>query len=439
MDHKDKWTFFVTNKFSLFRQQFSKITKSAIRIEPINVKFDKMLFAASVIPSHEPMIEKSTFQGLISSTAVIVFLFFYQIRYLILIMNDPSFEINHYFVDFLYLIGSARNGMYFGFWSAIIYSIINRVIMLSYTVAGKVNPFTDWTKESKSINNNRVGRIIDPGILRLERQLLILFEFTKWSSISIILIFTVFQGLLIYLTLVDQIYKGTLLVLPFILWSLCLIPHTFYTTTGVICVYGTAVGGILHSHYKIDHCSEILNQFKSLSTQITNSTSKQLAKDHLYNLIDCVADLLSTIEGHQNVSSLLFHAFALFTTLIAASFSYVALELDMEYVLLKYCLIFASIVVWLLVIVYPLVVADVAAKSDTFYRNLCNQQARCYFLQVQEQVKLKDLIELTGCTHRPIAYNMTRLTPFTYNFHFKFLLNIVTVIFLMINIWNNNK
>lgn len=432
-------TLVYTRKFLQFRQKCGKIAQFAIEIKPAIVKTDQMLFATSVIASSDPKIEKYTSRGLISSLGVIIFLFIYQTRYLVLMAHDPSLKINGYFSDFLYLIGQARNGMYFGFWSTILYSLSNRVIMLRFNLAKNINLFTDWTEESKSIYNWTPNKEIDFGILRLERQLLILFELTKWSSLSLILIFTVFQGLLIYLTLVDQLNKGTLLVFPFIIWSLCLIPHTFYTATGIIFVYGMAISGILYSHYKINLCFNILNRFKSSAFRLSNFKANQSARDHFYDLSCAVADLLSTIDGHRSLFSVLFYAFTLFATLIAASFSYAAIVLELKYFLLKYCLIFASVIVWVLIICYPLKIADVAVKSNRLYKELSSQQARCFYLHVEQRKQLRNLIEYLGSTSRPIAYYMTSLTPFTYNFHFKFLVNIVSVIFLMINIWKNNK
>ena len=423
-----------TDKLLLLIEKFGSVGHLLIQVKPAVVKTYELLFYYSVITSKEPTSRKKYYLGALSALAVILFLSLYQLRYLALMSYEVKAEMNIYLVDFLYLLGKARNGMYFGLWCTIIYSLVNRCIMLWFNLRGELQLFTDWAEESKSIYFWTKGCEIQREHLKFERYLLILFQSIKWVNGYPIILFSIFQGVLIYLTFIDRWNNGILQIIPFILWSFCLIPHTMYTSSGIVIIYGMSLSGVLHSHHKINLCFELLEKFQS----IPKETISLCGDTNLLKLSRMIAQLQWSLEGHRRLSTLLFFSFAFFTTLIAAAFTYVAIVFERKYWILKYCLVIASVSVWVLIYIYPRKVAQVSMKGDELYKKLCSQRARLTQMSIRQKLLMNKLIETTGNIRRPIAYYLSSLTPFTLNFHFKFLLNIFSVIFLMMNIWNNN-
>lgn len=426
-------TLVYSEKLIKLVQKLGKTGHFFIQIKPAIVKFNQLLSFYLITFSEKP---GQKFCGVAPAVGVILFLFFYQIRYLAIMKSKPGDEVSNYLVDFLYLLGKGRNGMYFGFWSAIVYSVVNRCIILWVSLGAKLNVLTAWSKESTSAYFLSPEGEVNEKHVALERHLLILFQSISWFTSLLIFLFSIFQAILIFLTFLDRNNNGTMQFIPFLIWSICLIPHTLYTTSGIIPVFGMAICVVVYSLYKINLSIDRLSEFK-LHVNQNSSVVRRNFSLFLFTL--SIVDFRITTERHRSLLSVLLFAFFLFTTLIAASFSYAAIVIDWKHLMVKCSLVVASFNVWLIVIGYPVLIAKVATRGNDLYQSLCSERARLINSTIEQKMILNRLIENIGSVTHPIACYLMNSTPHTLNFHFKFLLNIFSVIFLMTNIWRNNR
>lgn len=410
----------------------TKIGKLIVSLDPAVVKIHRYMKLYRLTLHSGLQLDSYSVKDVLLSSAIVLFLLLYQLRYLIIMANEPGSTASLSMGDFLSPLGDARNGLFLGFWAALVQALINRAFIVFYGTQKSLSILTDCEKVSLYVYQAlSIDQLTEPAI-HLEQRLCILFEFCKFITEGVSWAFILFQSFMVLFTaskLNDPHDRAICLA-----WSITLIPHTFYTATGVLVALISSISGVLYTHYKLDLLMAQLDNLANTKI-VANSNNSRMTKqtaNRLVKVIKLTQVILQTMNRHSKILSWLLMIYYYFTVLIASSFSYVTLYVRLEADWLRWVLLGPALQIWLLVIIIPLPIAYVATRTNYVYRKLCSIQCRLP-LPLEGKLCIQRLIDITGSEEQPLTYYMANNMPFTLGYHGLFIANIFLTIFLMIN------
>ena len=411
----------------------SRLGKYLVSLDPSILKIHRYMKLYRVTLHKGIQLNEYSSKDVVISSLIIAFLVAYQTRYVAIMLNQPNSKMSLLMGDFLSPLGSARNGLYLGFWAALLQAILSRALILFYGTRKSLSILTDCQKHSLFLYNCRTKSQMNKFEIKLERRLLVLFEFCKATTEGITWAFILFQAFMVLFTareLQDAADRSVCLF-----WSVTLIPHTFFTASGALVALISSISGVFYTHYKLDLLIQRLEHFQK--TQANNDGQVDPESErNLLQLGQMVAMLLGTINRHSKIFSWLLLIYFYFTVLVASSFSYVALYVHLKLDWLRWVTLVSTIQVWLFVIIIPLPVAHVATRTKRLYSQLFSIYARVP-LSLSGKLYLKKLMAIVGNAHYPLAYYTADNTPFTLGCHGSVILNVFETLFLIIGFLEN--
>lgn len=410
----------------------TRIGKLFVSLDPAIVKIHRYLKMYRITLHKGIDLSNYKLKDIVISSSIIIFLFLYQLRYLVLMFNPPNTKISLAMGDFLSLLDDARNGLFLGLWAALIQAVVNRAFILFYGTRKTLSILTDCHKPSTYIYQcSSIDQLNEP-LIKLEQRLLILFEFCRFTTEGIAWAFILFQAFMVLFTaskLNDPIDQLTCLA-----WSITLIPHTFFTSSGVLVALTSSISGVFYTHYKLDILMKQMENFRRMShlpPGQVNRMQNQIV-NRIFQIVKMTRILLLTMNRQSKILSWLLLIYFYFFSIIASSFSYISLYLDLEAEWLRWVMFGPMIQVWFLVILVPLPIAYVATRTKVIYHQLCSIQTRM-LLPIECKMYIQRLINITGNDRHPLTYYTANNIPFTLGYHGLFILNIFLTIFLMID------
>lgn len=376
-------------------------------------------------------LDKISIKSTVISLNIILILIVYDIRYLILINIKPKCYLSYILGDFMYPLDDARNWIYFMFIITVTYSIIYRLILLLFSLTGKnLNIFTDWKKESINVYNG----LVDPLNIELERSLVIIYELSKIISVYSYLLFTSFVLIMFYVSFIDYLKVDLIFILITIIWMFSWFPALVFAVTGVIYPIFLTMCGVVYSIYKVNICKNLIDNFKydQLTDSIENIKERKIFFSSFFK---STIELYLTIHRQGPLFRILLISFIIMTTLTAASLNFLSFYGKTSYTLVNKFISGLAFLSWFVVAAIPRLMIIIPNKVTKIYQQLTTLQIRNNNLTIRQKIDLLKLIESFGDSRHPIAYYINDNTPYTSLFHFNYLLNIITVIFLLINVY----
>lgn len=398
--------------------------------EPAFLRVNRVLDRFFITVRGPENLDKIQIASCIVSSAFILILVIYIIKFIIFITGPSDSFFNFILGDIFYLLDS-RNWIYLMWIIIASYSVTSRTILLAFSLQGNLNIFTDWRKESLAIYSHKNCPSVDQRLVKLERWLIFTYELCKLVSILFVTLFFIVVSMMSYLTICDLTRRNELMILSFIWWTLWT-PVLVIGVTGVICPIFLAVCGVFYILYRADVCTETL---KNVDMEIDGSVLLEGRTNFSLNQFSTeLNQLCLAIHRQGKVFSFIFSAFITIASLSSAIITFLFFygqSTDDKFNILMLAITSTA---WFCIATLPIPVVILNDKIDLMYRKLIHIQVRCSFLSLQQKVTLHGLIELVGTKGHIISYTIFG-HPYTSSFHLIFLLHVITLIFLLVDIY----
>ena len=381
-------------------------------------------------PQNASKVSRKSFSWSLSSLAILTI---YLMRYTLLLFAPIGSFLTLVLDDFVYPIEDCRNWIYLMFIVVTMYAIVSRFILLYLSFRGNLNIFTDWGRASLAVHLDAPYKV-NSRLLKLERCMMAIFEVSRLTSWLITLLLFGTVSIMFYSKLCDQIKKGSQVFFALCWYSLW--PGViFIGVSGVIFPLFMSTCGVIYASFRADCCIDLLkttglSHKKLLSAFISRSLL-------LSKLSTGVNQLYTTIDRQKLAFGSIFLAFV-----TMASSSSAIMTLLFVYgrsnVAFNSIILLFSLVAWLIIAVIPLPLFVLNGKVKLLYKQLMSLQVRCLFLTAKQKCILLKLIESVGDKRHPFAYTISG-RPYTSKFHVKFLLSAITLIFLLVDIYESTR
>lgn len=410
----------------------SKLGKFCLSLEPSVLKWHRYLKLYRVTLHSGLNLHKYSSRDVLVSCVVIAFLFICQARYFILMMNKPNSKASLAMGDFISILGEVRNGLLLGFWAGVMQAILARIVFLFYGTRKFLPCLTDWQELSLLVHNQKSMDQLNESVIKLEKRMLALFEFSKLTTEGVAWTIILFQIFLVLSTageLEDESHR--LLVL---LWSITVVPHTVLTTSGAVAAVITIVNGVIFTHFKLDLLMTRIEHFRRFQMDNGCRMSDHTARA-LIEVGRGTLSFLETVDRQSKVVGQLLLIFFYFTGLVASCLSYIIFYANFEANWVRWVLVGPVIQIWLALLLAPLPITHVATRTEMIYRKFLTLQTRLP-LPPEAKLYIKKLICITGSARFPLAYYTANGIPYTLQYHGSFILNIFSTIFLIASLLN---
>ena len=380
---------------------------------------------------------------LIVSISMMVYLVFYTLRYILILCLPPDSVILPFLGDYLFPLGPSGHWIYYFFNVGMVTAIANRFIIAFFSFRGEMHLYKDWKHESTSIYNTP-SLSISENLIKLERWNIYIYDLVKATGVySNFLVGAL--AFIMFVISTDQLIEmntPNLYVVVHILWTFTFFPALYFSVNGVIYPLALSMCGVFYSMYLIEVCMKSIESVQMSTKKRHFSLSiSDLQKNlsPIMHLCKSVSNLRLTIHKQGHIISALLIVFISFATFSASSNTFLAFYVQFENGLMQYFSGSIAIALWMMMIIIPAPLTNLPDQIDLIHKQLNSLQCRYEGLTVPEKYLLLRLIELVENTQRPIAYTIINGRPYSSSLHFSLILNIITVIFLMINLWQGRS
>lgn len=436
MSIDDNWAVIYSKKWSklLMAPLFIKLFTKDPAVRRVNRELESSYISVPKLTRKSLRATKS----LLNSILIMIILFIYILRYLCIVNLSPQSKLLPLMSDFLFPLGPSGHWIYFFFNIGMGTSIANRFTIAFSSFRGNMGLYKDWKDQSTSVYRG-VDTSLDPKVLQLEKTNIFIYNLTKMTVILANFIVGAVGSVMFVLSISQMVQMSCpkLHLLIFILWVITWYPALYFSVNGVIYPISLAMCGVYYSKYLADICVDCIECFRSFFEQNTVNLKAPSNSMSMSKLSTSVVQLRHSIGKQDRVLRRLLLIFISFATFSASSVTFLAVYVQSNYKIMQYLLLGMAVVLWMLVVIIPTPLTQIPGQIDTIYRKLQSLQSRCQNLSREEKWQLFRLIESVGDLRCPIAYHIIDGLPFSSAYHFSFILNIITVIFLMINFWRS--